>query len=179
MAQILQKPTRMIRIGVTGPESCGKSTMAELLASKLSCPFVSEYARNYLSQLNRSYRQEDLDEILKGQLEQWDALSEEPLVIYDTEILVLKIWSEFKFGSCTELIMNEWSKQTIDLYLLCAPDIPYEEDALRENPNDRETLFELYENELKQINANYIIIEGDRAIQLEEITSLIKEKICS
>lgn len=174
MASFIQKTTRVIRIGVTGPESCGKSTIAELLASKLSCPFVPEYARNYLSNLNRDYRQEDLDEILKGQLEQWDTLSGEPLVIYDTEILVLKIWSEFKYGNCSKFITNEWLKQHIDLYLLCAPDIPYEEDALRENPDDRELLFELYKNELKQINANYVIIEGDRAKQLEEITSLIQ-----
>jgi nicotinamide riboside kinase len=120
-----------------------------------------------------------LDIILKGQLKNWGEFANAPLVVYDTEVLVLKIWSDFKYGSCSKLILDELSQQKIDLYLLCAPDIPYEEDILRENPNDRVELFEIYKNELKQMNANFIIIEGDRNVKLREVTALIKEKTCS
>ena len=169
----------MIRIALTGPESSGKTTFAELLANKLGCSYVPEYARTYLSNLNRDYQQEDLDDILKGQLKEWNDLSNEPIAIYDTEILVLKIWSEFKYGNCSKLILDELSKQQIDFYLLCAPDIPYEEDELRENPNDRHILFDLYLENLKRMNVNYQIIEGDREKLLNEIAIKIKEKTYS
>ena len=38
----------MIKISFVGPESSGKTTLAETLSKKLNCTLVSEYARKYL-----------------------------------------------------------------------------------------------------------------------------------
>ena len=56
-------------ITIVGPESSGKTTLAEQLAGALSSQWVPEFARVYLENLGRPYGFEDLREIAMGQLE--------------------------------------------------------------------------------------------------------------
>jgi hypothetical protein len=44
---------------------------------------------------------------------------------------------------------------------------------LRENPNDRDRLFEIYENELLKMGKNYHILRGSFEERLEESIKLI------
>ena len=44
-------------------------------------------------------------------------------------------------------------------YLLCKPDIPWESDPLRENPNDRIKLFDIYKMELDNLGHKYYIVK--------------------
>ena len=56
----------MIKIAFLGPESSGKTTLAEMLTKKLNCSLVSEYARKYLE--NKPYYSvHDLKKIAEGQ----------------------------------------------------------------------------------------------------------------
>ena len=61
-------------IVLTGPESCGKSTLAQLLADHWHSPLVPEVAREYLSGKS-AYKKKDLLEIAKQQ----QALEQEAL----------------------------------------------------------------------------------------------------
>ena len=45
-------------------------------------------------------------------------------------------------------------------YLLCPPDLPWEADPLRENPHDRERLYDLYRRRLMDLGAIYQVISG-------------------
>ena len=56
--------------------------------------------------------------------------------------------------------MDLLKEQKIDHYFLCKPDIPWEPDPLRENPEDRERLFKLYERGLLEIGA-YNVLSGN------------------
>ena len=56
-------------ITIVGPESSGKTTLARQLAADLGCPWVPEYAREYLDGLGRTYEEDDLQIIARGQLE--------------------------------------------------------------------------------------------------------------
>jgi nicotinamide riboside kinase len=56
-------------ITIVGPESSGKTTLARQLAADLGCPWVPEYARDYLQGLGRTYDMPDLEIIAQGQLE--------------------------------------------------------------------------------------------------------------
>jgi len=47
-----------------------------------------------------------------------------------------------------------------DLFLLCKPDLPWEADPLRENPDDREELYQRYLKALQDMNANFFEISG-------------------
>ena len=55
-------------ITIVGPESSGKTTLARQLAAELGCPWVPEYAREYLEQRGGYYNESDLVVIAEGQM---------------------------------------------------------------------------------------------------------------
>ena len=91
-------------------------------------------------------------------------------------MVVIKIWSEFKYGSCDPAILKDLQERTYDLHLLTDVDLPWEDDPLREHPDKRQELFDLYESELKNSGVRYQKISGDytarRAAALAIIDSL-------
>ena len=163
------------KIIITGPESSGKTTLCEQLSKHFNLPLSKEYAREYLDALKRDYNSDDLLKIAKGQLQ-----TENGLQLLDTDLITLKIWSEYKYGSCDKWILTQIEKQKSEkrFYLLCKPDIAWQEDKQRENPNDREELFEIYKLELDDLRHKYFIVEGGDRIEnsiskISSITSLI------
>jgi len=152
----------LLKIIVTGPESSGKTTLCNALSKHFNLPFSKEYAREYLNTLKRDYNPDDLLKIAKGQLQ-----TENGLQLLDTDLITLKIWSEYKYGSCDNWILTQIEKQKPEnrFYLLCSPDIPWQADKQRENPNDREELFEIYKQELDDLEHNYFIVEGENRIE--------------
>lgn len=163
----------MKRYAITGPESSGKTTLTFALAKQYNCSFTPEFAREFLMAQKGIYSKEDLDLIAKGQLELWGKHSNKPLLFCDTEMLVLKIWSEFKYDSCSKFISEALDQQQFDHYFLCRPDIPWIEDPLREHPEQREELFILYEKELQKRNLPYTIVEGDLENRLKICNEII------
>lgn len=161
----------MMRIGITGPESSGKTTLAEDLARVLGGALVPEYAREYLELNGPGYQYSDLMKIAKEQMRLIEKAKGD-FVICDTEFLVLKIWSEEKFGHVDPTIESYFKKDLFDLYVLCSPDIPWEFDPLRENPSDRDRLFEKYDLTLNLEAKNSIVVSGDRE---KRLSSVLKE----
>lgn len=155
----------MIRVVVTGPESSGKTTLAEELSSFFRAPYIEEYAREYLDQLEQPYIQNDLDAIALGHERKILALEKE-LVIIDTDFIVMKVWSDYRYGEVSETIEELVNGDVFDLHILCTPDIPWEPDPLRENPDDREILFEKYVSLLQLHEKRYISVSGARESRL-------------
>ena len=151
-----------IRIVITGPESSGKSTLARELAGHFKTVWIAEYAREYIENLNRNYNYDDILEIAKGQISRENKLAKKggQFLFCDTGLLVTKIWCEVKFGKCHPWILDTMEEHHYDLYLLCKPDIPWQADPQRENPFDRDGLFERYLNELTTRKLPFFIVEG-------------------
>ncbi len=166
----------MIRIAVTGPESSGKTTLAYSLTKELKGLLIPEYARDYLKKRNGRYEQTDLDIIAKNQFANWEHI-EKKYLICDTEMLVLKIWSEFKYNVCSPFIIDKLKQQQFDLYFLCRPDIPWEEDFLREHPHERDKLFEIYHKELLAMKVPFTIVEGSHETRIKICMSRINTLI--
>ncbi|MGB1104760.1 MAG: AAA family ATPase [Crocinitomicaceae bacterium] len=150
----------MIRIAVTGPESSGKTSLCQALANHYKIAFIPEYARTYLEHTNGVYNQKDLDKIAQGQFESVITASGE-IIISDTDFVVMEIWSIYKYQNASEYITELVKKDLFDLHILCAPDIPWEPDPLREKPNDREELFERYKSALEGYQKEFIIVQGN------------------
>lgn len=165
----------MIRIAITGPESTGKTTLAEELAAYFKCNWVPEYAREYLQNTHGFYTQKDLDNIAQKQMELWQTYTDNNICFYDTEMLVLKIWSSFKYNKVSPFILNAYQKQKIDLMLLCKPDIDWEEDELREHPESREELFAIYYRELEESKFPFKIIEGQKTARIQLAIKLVTD----
>ena len=170
------------KIVVIGPECTGKSDLSEYLARHYQTAWVKEYARAYLENLNRDYEESDLVKIAHGQIRMEDEWLYEAnkVLICDTNLLVIKIWSEYKYGHCHEEILQLLHSKTYDLFLLTYIDIPWEADAQREHPEDREKLWNIYKKTLEKQKVPCVEIRGDRkqrrAIAVREIDRLIDLK---
>lgn len=149
-------------IVLTGPESTGKTTLARQLAEHFETEWVPEFARTYIGQLDRRYTQADLLEIAKGQVAAEEAFAERSknLLMLDTSLEVIKIWSEYRFGECHPWILEQLRQRSHNLYLLCRPDLPWAFDPQRENPEDRNLLFERYFDELTRLNVKFVEVNG-------------------
>ena len=169
----------MMRIAITGPESTGKTTLCQKLAKHYDANWTPEYARLYLEKRNGKYEKSDLDIIAQGQFNLWENHSEETLVFYDTEMTVLKIWSNYKYREVSNLILDLLNKQKIDHYLLCYPDIPWQQDPLREHANKREELFRLYEAELVKNNFPYTIVKGEGVARMKKAIQVVDDLLKS
>ena len=171
----------MKKIVLTGPESTGKSTLSLQLADHFNTAVVPEFARNYIDDLERAYVESDLLEIAKGQLqlEQEQLLKAKQIMICDTDLITIKIWSEYKYGRCDPQIINWIETMDYDHYLLCGTDIDWKVDPQRENPNDRDFLYESYKKELLSYKKPFTEISGNQTQRLKEaiaITNLLLKK---
>ena len=106
------KKNKVLKIVLFGPESTGKTTLAERLAAYYKTNWVPEYAREYL-QKKWDYNKdacslEDLLIIMEGQSNLEDKLLEKSnrLIFCDTNSVVTQIWSETHFnGYCSKEIL--------------------------------------------------------------------------
>ena len=167
---------------VTGPESCGKTTLAKQLADRLEAPLVNEAAREYL-QNKDSYQESDLLEIAKLQnaMEQKKIVLSAEKLVCDTDLLVILIWSEFKYGSCDpwirETLENYYNQKSFNRhYILCDPKIPWQKDRLRENPYNRDELFDMYIKKLTDYKLNYSVASGRPQERLQQTLDRFKYK---
>ncbi|MBS1525661.1 MAG: ATP-binding protein [Bacteroidetes bacterium] len=171
----LQPPKSGIKkIAIVGPESTGKSTMSAFLAEHYQTVWVPEFARDYCAALNAPPTWQDEINMFYGQL----ALEEEyvpkanRLLICDTTFITVKIWSDHTFGRSPQEVLDELPKRPYDFYLLLNIDLPWEEDPLRDFPHLREHFMEVWHKELKELNANYVIVSGSGQ---ERYESAVKE----
>ncbi len=145
---------------LTGPESSGKTWLSERLSEVLQGTLVKEFAREYLEDTGGAYLEKDIDIFAREQKKRMDRASQESsLVIADTGPLVLKVWSEVRFDRASTFIEEWWSSNEY-YYLLCSPDLEWEFDPLRENPDNRDELFMKYYLCLESSKKDFVVIEG-------------------
>lgn len=154
------------KIVVIGPESTGKSTLSSQLSEYFHCPWVPEYAREYLLKNGMHYNYHDLLAIAKGQIGLEDktmAQAKNGLIFIDTNMYVMKVWCEFVFGKVHPWILEQISKREYDLYLLCNTDLPWVKDELREYPqhDTRKRLFDIYRELMAHQKVPFIEISGN------------------
>lgn len=173
------------KIAIVGPESTGKSTLCKQLAEHYGTGWVPEYAREYLEARDSLYKYEDLYQIALGQMaSEDDACNRNQLrnhngrnkaIFIDTELLVIKVWSEFVFNRCDNRILTEMAKRNYSLYLLCDTDLPWEPDPLREYPglDARQQLFHHYREALVNQPSPWITICGDYSERLRQAIAAV------
>ena len=167
----------ILKVVVTGPESTGKSTLCADLAAALDTVWVPEYARGYCEALRRPYTQQDLLEIACGQLAAEDAALHQAnkLLLCDTDLYVIKVWSEHRFGDCPAKVLEQIATRQYDLYLLTGIDLPWQDDPLREHGDPRERTY--FYNQYRDIVINsgvpWFAICGSREERLQAALAAI------
>jgi len=188
MEKTLRQTNRnIVKIVLFGPESTGKTTLSKQLARHYNTVWVPEYAREYLQNKWNNERKtcehSDLLPIAYGQLQLENELAEKAdrILICDTDLLETKVYSEEFYNGYVDAELEKAAKQnTYDLYLLTYIDTPWEEDDIRDKPNERLEMFNAFENALKKYNRPYILLSGSKKNRLnyaiEEIDKIVKSK---
>lgn len=151
-----------IRIVLAGPESTGKSTLTTCVADVLGLPSAQEYARIHLEENGAEYDYEMLKDLSRWHIDYQRACVPVSAFagVFDTDLINYKIWCEVVYGKCHPEIIAAMETEANHVYLLCYPDIAWEPDPLRENPNDRLMLFERHVTEIERLGRPFVIIRG-------------------
>jgi NadR type nicotinamide-nucleotide adenylyltransferase len=184
------------KIVIIGPESTGKSTLCEGLAAHYHTAWVPEYARKYMLEHGTQYTYDDLSTIARGQLAGEDAAvaalgerenatgmgarpGRDKVLFVDTDLYVMKVWSEYVFGRCEAWILQEIVVRHYDGYLLCRTDLPWVKDELREYPDlaTREKLFHIYRDILINQNVPWEEIGGEEKHRLTNAIEAVERLI--
>ena len=86
-------------------------------------------------------------------------------------MVVLKIWSDDKYGKTDSWILDQISQRKYDFYLLSYIDIPWKNDPQREHPQRRKEFFNIYLKFLESNQLPYGIVKG---IEGERLACAIK-----
>ncbi|MBS1614913.1 MAG: ATP-binding protein [Bacteroidetes bacterium] len=165
------------KLVIIGPECTGKSTLCSALAAALNTPWVPEFARQYLDEIRRPYEEPDLFQIALGQIALEDAQLKQmkEWLICDTDLYVLKVWSEARYGRCDRHILESIACRHYDLYLLTDTDIPWQSDPQREHPNasDRRFFYHQYRDIVQQSGCPWAEIRGNKEERLNRALEAI------
>ena len=186
--KLKQKPSNCIKVVLFGPESTGKTTLSKHLARHYNSIWVPEYAREYLQDKWNNERKtcesKDLLPIAIGQIKLENNLAQktDTVLICDTDLLETKVYSETYYdGTCDPILETYALKNHYDLYFLTYIDTPWEADDLRDKPDERERMFNAFEDALKTYNKPYVLLKGDKEerlkIAVKHIDNLLKNKI--
>lgn len=180
--KLRQQPSDCIKVVLFGPESTGKTTLSRQLARHYNSVWVREYAREYLQDKWNNERKtcepKDLLPIAIGQMKLENALAQktDSVLICDTDLLETKVYSEAYYqGSCDPILDKFAQENSYDLYFLTYIDTPWEADDLRDKPNERERMFNAFEDALKQYKKPYVLLKGEKKERLEKAVFYINQ----
>jgi NadR type nicotinamide-nucleotide adenylyltransferase len=153
---------RVKTICLHGPESTGKSTLAQKLAAHFGCEAVPEYGRTYCEEHGTEIDMAALVHIGHVQNARNRTAAALPLdwAIFDTDALITAVWADMMFGR-----RDPWfdrADPSADLYLLLDIDLPFVDDGLRvySDLKDRQRFFDLSKAELDRRGLRYRIVRG-------------------
>lgn len=169
-----QHPSELLKIVLFGPESTGKTTLSRQLAKHYKTNWVAEFSRDYLQEkwdTNKTVCQlTDILPIAVGQiqLENNMVLTANKVLICDTDLLETKVYSQQYYNGVVPTELEKAiSQNTYDFYFLTYIDTPWEADDLRDKPEEREEMFNAFEQALITHNKPYLILKGDKEIRLQ------------
>ncbi len=154
------RPYFVKKICFYGPESTGKSILAEKMAEIYQTEFVPEVARELIT--SNDFTIEDIIKIGYAQLERINEKSKttNKILFCDTDAITTQIYSRHYLGSVPEVLYELEKKVRYDLYFLMDIDVPWVADGLRDLGELRETMFEVFKEELVRRNISFILVQG-------------------
>lgn len=169
------KPHFVKRVCFYGPESTGKSTLAEKMALHYQTEFVPEVARELISSNDIS-----VDDIIKIGFAQTERVKEKTkiankVLFCNTDLITTKIYSQHYLGVVPEVLTMLENEIVYDLYFLLDIDVEWVADDLRDFGDRRQEMFNLFKAELESREINYYLISGNYQQREAKVKSIIDQ----
>lgn len=122
------------RVAIVGPESSGKSTLAERLARHFGTVHVPEYGRDYcLTRPAARLTLPDFEAIAWAQATLEDEMAHDAnrVLVCDTELHTTATWSDMIAGARPAWLTDAARARRYDLFLLLGDDAPWIQDGTR------------------------------------------------
>ncbi len=155
------------RVCVTGPESTGKTTLAERIAESADTEWVPEASRLYAERKGSELLASDVEPIAREHIALVDAATARSrergasLLVLDTDLLSTVIYARHYYGKVPSWLQRAEQTRRAELYLLCDIDVPWVADGVRDRPENRDEMFALFYNALVAGEAEFVTIRGD------------------
>jgi HTH-type transcriptional repressor of NAD biosynthesis genes len=163
------------RICLTGPESTGKSRLADRLAAHYGTVRVEEFSRDYAEARGGRLTYADVETIARGQI----ALEEEAmprakrLILLDTDIVSSVVYSSYCYGDVPTFVTGRAEEHLADLYLLLDVDVPFVPDRVRSSAEHRASLDREFRSALDRFGARYELVSGSWESRFTRAVALI------
>ena len=154
---------RLLRVVLIGPESTGKTTLAEAIAARYGAERSAEFARVYVDMMRRPLTGADVEPIARGQIAAEDVAAARAtrLLVLDTDLVSTVVYSHHYNGFCPSWVEQAARDRLSDLYLLHYTDVPWTPDGgQRDAPARRDELFARFRERLKQWQAPTVDVHG-------------------
>lgn len=175
-----------LKICLYGPESVGKTTLAQQLADHYQTIYVPEVARDLILSGDLTNVELTSDDYARIALAQTEAVAHAlPLanrvLICDTDLLTTQLYADV-YGVAHPPILTELAaNEQFDAYFLLNTDVPWVADGLRDLGHRREEMYTLFEQALTRRGIRYVVVAGsdyaDRKRQvIEAIDALLSQQ---
>lgn len=155
------RPYFVRKICLYGPESVGKTTLAERLARHYGTVWAPEAARTLIPD-SRSCTLAEVAALIPAQAELAEAAlpQAERLLFCDTDYFTTQVYAEYLFGAALPLEPDWLAAHRFDLYLFLDTDVPYAQDGTRLGAHTRAELRRRMLDRLDAAGAAYTVIGG-------------------
>jgi len=143
------------KVLVVGTESCGKTTLTNMLSKIFNTSWAREegryYSTKYLGKNESVFKPEDFFNICieQRQAEERALQHANKIVFFDTDAVITQFYCELYLGITNPKIETFVDKDRYDILLMLKPDVQWVDDGFRWN-DDMETRVTLH-NRLKQM----------------------------
>jgi NadR type nicotinamide-nucleotide adenylyltransferase len=154
------------RVCVTGPESTGKTTLAQRLADYANTEWVPEASRVYAERKGSELDAADVAPIAREHIRLADAAAVraradgDTLLILDTDLVSTVVYARHYYRMVPPWIERVERARRAELYLLCDVDVPWIPDGVRDRPQNRDEMFALFRDALVRRRAQHVVVQG-------------------
>lgn len=171
------------RVRILGAESTGKTTLAADLAAAYQTVWNPEFGRPY-TELGRepgtAWTSAEFTHIARLQCWYEDALAEQAtgVLVCDTDALTTAVFHEVYLGHPTHAFDNLLERR-YELTLVCALDVPWRHDGVREFEAQRLAMHERYVAEAQASGRPWLLVEGTREVRLATARAALDEVLAA